>query len=93
MRINARLDDASAKKPAYLRHKTRDKTTDIIKRSIDLYYESVAAEERAANQALLDSGFVGCGEDTPDLSSRYKTLLTESLEAKHPSVKHHHGNS
>jgi hypothetical protein len=34
---------------------------------------------------MSESGFIGGGEGTRDLSTRYKSILTESLAEKYPT--------
>jgi hypothetical protein len=83
VRINARLDDGSARKLGYLTDAMHASVTDVIKAAIDHYYGEVRARHRSGGAALLDSGFVGCAEGDEDLSLRYKEHLAAGLAAKH----------
>jgi ribbon-helix-helix CopG family protein len=81
-RLNARLDEALAKKLEYLRKKTQKSTTDVVRRSIELYYESVASGSDDPAQLLEQTGFIGCAEGSAKLSERYKSELGRSLANK-----------
>jgi hypothetical protein len=80
-RLNARIDGALARKVAYLRARTRSRTTDVVKAAIEAYYDKVRASEQAA---VLLADFVGCGSSESNLSTRYKQLLKSSLARKAP---------
>ncbi len=80
-RLNARLDAAVAKKLEYLKKRTRQSTTDVVRRSIELYYDSVAKNDEAL-ELLEQSGFIGCAEGPRDLSKRYKAELMRILAEK-----------
>jgi hypothetical protein len=80
-RLNARIDAALARKVAYLRARTRKSTTEVVKASIEAYYEKLRASEGAAG---LLADFVGSASADPTLSTRYKQLLTSSLGRKAP---------
>lgn len=78
-RINARLDAGLAKKLAHLQARTGKSTTELIRVSIESYYERVV--QTAGPRALLDD-FVGCASAEPELSQTYKSVLSESLGKK-----------
>jgi predicted transcriptional regulator len=82
-RLNARIDPELADKIDRLRRRTNMSITDIVRASIELYYERFRAQEAAdAHRILVDAGFVGCGEAEPDLSTSYKDRLADSLSGK-----------
>ena len=83
MRINARLDEDRSYKLRFLLQATNQKISEIVKRSIDVYYEQIQNTRRRPAEILNASGFVGCGKADPDLSATYKRRLGESLAAKH----------
>jgi hypothetical protein len=65
-----------------LQQRTQQTTTQVIQAALEQY---VGSEETPANSlasALEASGFIGSGEGSPDDSSRYKTLLADSLRKK-----------
>lgn len=81
-RLNARIDEELAAKLEHLRRRTNKSTTEIVRASIELYYERFRGAEQSSGQILRETGFVGCGEDEPDLSEAYKTRLGETLSSK-----------
>ncbi len=83
MRINARLDDNLAYKLDYLIHSEGRCVSDVVKASIERYYEAARASQAGAQDILERHGFIGCAEGDADLSANYKTALTKSLQAKH----------
>lgn len=78
-RLNARIDEELARKVKYLRRRTRQTTTEVLKASIEAYFRQVTDEPRAAD---LLSAFVGSAAGDPKLSTDYKTELTRSLARK-----------
>jgi len=78
-RINARLDEALARKLSELRARTGKSTTELIRASIESYFDQVTRS--AGPGALLDE-FIGCGEAEPELSDTYKSVLRDSLSLK-----------
>lgn len=81
-RLNARIDDDLAEKLEVLQRRTRKNVTEIVRESIELYYEHTKGSPSRVREQLEASGFVGCGEDDADLSARYKGLLPELAAAK-----------
>lgn len=82
VRINARLDAELERKLAYLQARTGKSATEIVKASLESYFESIAGS--AGTVTLLDD-FVGCASGETDLSDVYKQVLGESLHRKHAS--------
>jgi hypothetical protein len=83
MRINARLDESRSQKLDFLSRATHLSTSEIVKQAIDLYYEQVKSQRPRPAEVLSASGFIGCGEASPDLSKRYKEEVRSIVEAKH----------
>jgi hypothetical protein len=84
MRVNARLDSDRASKFNYIRQRTNQGTSEIMKVAIDLYYERLRQEMSVKPlQLLQQAGLIGCAEGEPDLSVNYKQYLTESLNEKY----------
>lgn len=84
MRVNARLDSDRASKFNYIRQRTNQGTSEIMKVAIDLYYERLRQETSVKPlQLLQQAGLIGCAEGEPDLSVNYKQYLTESLNEKY----------
>lgn len=84
MRINARLDPDSEEKIKRIKNVTNKSTTDIIKKSVDLYYQQISFDAKSKNQKLLKS-LSGISDGPEDLSSNYKNYLNDDLEKKHDS--------
>jgi predicted transcriptional regulator len=78
-RINARLEPELAKKLAYLRRRTGKSTTEIVRESLESYYERV---RRACEPASALADFIGSAEGPADLSETYKAELSQSLRVK-----------
>ena len=83
MRINARLDESRSRKLEFLSRATDLSTSDIVKQAIDVYYDQVRGQRPPPAEVLSNSGFIGCGEASPDLSERYKETVRELVAAKH----------
>lgn len=84
MRVNARLDDSYEDKFAYLQQATHLCVSDIVRESVDRYYEAVKAEQ--ARRARSLDALVGMvdDDDAPlDLSTNAKQYVGEAIEAKH----------
>lgn len=83
MRINARLDESRSQKLEFLSRATRLSTSDIVKQAIDVYYDQVRGRRPVPLEVLAETGFIGCGEASPDLSDRYKEDVRSLVAAKH----------
>ncbi|MBT3221420.1 MAG: CopG family transcriptional regulator [Proteobacteria bacterium] len=81
-RINARIDEDLAHKLDQLVDVTKQKVTEVVKAALEMYYQAVVDKELSSAELLRSSGFIGCGEDSPDLSENYKDELSESLVVK-----------
>lgn len=78
-RLNARLDAELARKVKYLRDRTKKTTTEVVKASIEAYFNQISQEPTPAE--LLEE-FIGSSSGPANLSSDYKAALSESLERK-----------
>jgi hypothetical protein len=84
VRVNARLDPASAGKLDAIMELTGKTVTEVLKTAIESYFAELEAQRRPRVQELaLRVGLVGCGEGPEDLSSRHKAYFSESLTGKH----------
>ena len=88
MRINARLDEQTARDLQFLREALGAKSiTEVLKYSLQQAAQDLRDQARAKRQKQLwrDSGLIGCIKDGPeDLSVNYKQYVAESLDEKHP---------
>lgn len=82
-RLNARLEPELERKLAYLRQRTGLATSDLVRASIERFYEAVRADGDQARAILEESGFIASGSGPVDLSERYKERLNQSLSKKH----------
>lgn len=82
MRVNARLDEAHARKLDELCQRTGGSRTEVLRAAIDRYYAQEAAEPRRVADILRQNAFIGCGDTEAELASDYKQRLTESLTNK-----------
>ena len=78
-RLNARIDAELARKVKYLRARTQKTTTEVVKASIEAYFEQMSRRETAAD---VLAEFVGSAQGDPELSGKYKALLATSLRHK-----------
>lgn len=83
MRIQTQLDDQRLKKLRYLTETTHASASEVIRQAIDFYYTKINVNPPNAADILINSGFVGCGESSPELSTTYKSELNHLLEQKH----------
>jgi hypothetical protein len=83
MRVNARLDDDHSRKLEVLTRLTGSTVTDVLKRAIDLYYETLGRDRRRAAEVLEEQRFIGAAAGDPNLSETYKALLSDLVAAKH----------
>ena len=83
MRINARLDEQAEKQLAFIRSTTRQSVTEVIKRSLDLYYQELKGQEGVGTRKLMQSDFIGCAEGPEDLSVDYKRYLSQGWDEKY----------
>ena len=86
-RINARLDEQTARDLQFLREALGDKSiTEVLKYSLQYAAQDFRDREQARRQKQLwlNSGFIACGEGPEDLSVNYKQYLTEYLDQKYP---------
>ena len=82
-RLNARLEPELERKLAYLCQRTGLATSDVVRTSIERFYEAMRAGGQQARAILEESGFIACGSGPTDLSEHYKEELNESLSKKH----------
>ena len=85
MRINARLDDSYAEKLEFLQSATHLSLSDIVRDSVDRYYEAVLAEQKR-RRASLDKLVGAFSGGPPDGSTRYKQDFVDHVSGKHGVV-------
>ncbi len=84
MRINARLDEQSEQDLLFIKEKTGETVTQIIKELLTKKAETLRVKHKPGSkiQALLKSDFIGCGEGPEDGSVNYKKYVSEYLDEK-----------
>lgn len=82
-RLNARIDAELAAKLDRMQRRTNKSITEIVRESLELYYERFQRDEEGSSSRILqESEFIGCAEADPELSTTYKVHLHESLSRK-----------
>jgi hypothetical protein len=79
-RVNLQLDPAVARKLKDLKRIHGGSTTALVKAAIERYHEATLGAAGDALRILTETGFIGCGEAEPTLSSDYKRFLTGGAE-------------
>ncbi len=84
IRINARLTGEDARRFRELQRREGVSASDLLRDALREYHAARAKPRRDAAKLLSASGFIGGGEGPADLSTRYKSYLTDALEEKLP---------
>jgi broad specificity phosphatase PhoE len=84
IRINARLTGEDAKRFRELQQREGLSASDLLRDALREYHAARTKPARDAASILDASGFLGGGEGPDDLSTRYKSYLTEILDDKLP---------
>ena len=83
MRVNARFEGVAEAQVVYLAESGRKKISDVLRESVDFYYQHV--RQRAGEVPNL-SKMIGKGRSgKTDVASNVKKYLAESLAGKHGS--------
>ncbi len=81
MRVNARFEGEAEAQIAYLAQATGMGVSEVLRTSVQHYYELVRARRSGLKHL---SAFIGQGDSgRSDVASSYKTRLDESWSAKH----------
>jgi hypothetical protein len=83
MQIITQLDDDVANKLTYIQQQTGQDTEAVLKAAIEQYYEQLQHPQKTALDIFQDLGLVGCIDTDPDLSTTYKSVISQSLEQKY----------
>lgn len=83
MQINTQLNESDASKLAYIQQQTNQDVTEVVKHAIDLYYQQLQVKHKNPLTLLEQTGFIGCGEASPNLSVNYKSVLQTKLQSKY----------
>jgi hypothetical protein len=86
IRINARLTGDDARHFLELQRREGNRAaSDLLRDALREYYVAHSKRKTGAFAMMSESGFIGGGEGSRDLSTRYKSLMTESLAEKYPA--------
>ncbi|HEX5122704.1 MAG TPA: ribbon-helix-helix protein, CopG family [Rhodanobacteraceae bacterium] len=84
IRINARLTGEDARRFRELQRREDMSASDLLRDALREYHAMRLRPRTDAATLLESSGFLGGGEGPADLSTRYKSYLTDTLEDKVP---------
>ena len=84
IRINARLTGEDARRFRDLQRREGISASDLLRDALREYHAARSSPRADAAKLLGASGFLGGGEGPADLSTRYKSYLTDALEEKLP---------
>ncbi|HJT97100.1 MAG TPA: ribbon-helix-helix protein, CopG family [Rhodanobacteraceae bacterium] len=84
IRINARLTGEDARRFRDLQRRTGASASDLLRDALREYHSARSKPRNDAAKLLRASGFLGGGEGPADLSTRYKSYLTDAIEEKLP---------
>ncbi|MBE9009709.1 CopG family transcriptional regulator [Pseudanabaenaceae cyanobacterium LEGE 13415] len=74
------LDEDAANKLTYIQQQTGQDTETILKTAIEQYYQQLQPPQKTALDIFQDFGLVGCIDADPNLSTNYKSVISESFE-------------
>ena len=83
VRINARLTGEDALRYQQLLERSGGSASDLLRDALREYHAMHLRPQRDPLQLL--AGYIGGGDGPEDLSSNYKTYLTEALDNKLPT--------
>ena len=83
MRLNARLSAEHAAQLTQIQEQTQASVSEIIRRALEVYYQTVCKRPTSAKEVFATTGFMGCAEDEPELGATYKSKLASSWDQKH----------
>ena len=82
--INTQIDPATTDKLTYIQQQTNQTLADVLRDAIDSYYQKLKQQHKKTPFEILEeSGFIGCCSVESDLSTNYKQVLANELEAKY----------
>jgi hypothetical protein len=82
MRVNARFDGEYEQQVEYLTQATGMGVSDVLKASVEYYYQAMRAKDKPRLNNLR--AFIGKGDSgRSDIASRYKEVLADTVAAKH----------
>jgi hypothetical protein len=83
MQINIELNEEYESKLVYVQQKTEQKDIKaLIEAAIDTYYHQLESPQKTALEIFSESGFIGCIQAEPDLSTNYKSIVSSVIEER-----------
>lgn len=86
-RINARFSPQDEARVRELAATTKKSTSEVLREAVREYHARHVKPQKNAYEMMMETGFIGCGDGPPDLSSRYKHYLAESLMADYEATQ------
>jgi hypothetical protein len=86
MEITIQLDSEHAAQLAYIQQRSHLDPAAVVNHSIEQEYAKLQATSPTPLQIFEEAGLIGCLEGSPDLSVNYKSVISDYLEEKYPSV-------
>ncbi len=72
MRLNTKLDAIHEAQLIKIQEQTQAAVSENVRSALENYFQTVCEQPISAKDALYASGFVGCADGEPELSSTYK---------------------
>jgi uncharacterized protein YwgA len=93
MQIKIELNDEYESKLNYVQQKTDQKDLKaVIEAAIDAYYQQLEvlaeASETTALEIFRESGFIGCIQADPNLSTNYKSVVKSTIQERFNRSQH-----
>jgi hypothetical protein len=83
MQINIELNQEYESKLAYVQQKTEQKDVKIvIEAAIDAYHSQLEPATKTALEIFQESGFIGCIQTDPNLSTNYKSIVSSAIQER-----------
>lgn len=83
MQINIELNKEYESKLIYVQQKTDQKDVKaVIEAAIDAYYSQLDSPQKTASEIFRESGFIGCVQADPNLSTHYKSIVSSTIQER-----------
>jgi hypothetical protein len=85
MEITIQLDSQHAAQLAYIQKISNLDPATVVNQTIEQEYAKLQASSPTPLQIFEEAGLIGCLEGSPDLSTNYKSVISDYIAEKHPS--------
>jgi hypothetical protein len=83
MQINIELNEEYESKLFYVQQKTDQKDLKtLLEAAIDTYYNQLEPPPKTALEIFQESGFIGCIQTDPNLSTNYKSIVSSAIQER-----------